>query len=138
MPIFTDLDDPKTWVKYRSKLCSDCSGTCCSLAVEVKGNDLLRMGVADEFEIEENPKKLAKRLKKEGIIQHYNHNKGLFTLQQMSNHDCLYLDSVTRRCTIYSVRPDTCRNHPQIGPRPGYCAFHEKSGKDKVKSTSFA
>ncbi|MCK5516299.1 MAG: YkgJ family cysteine cluster protein, partial [Desulfobulbaceae bacterium] len=37
--------------------------------------------------------------------------------------DCLYLDQKTRRCTIYTKRPDTCRNHPQIGPRPGYCAF---------------
>ena len=27
----------------------------------------------------------------------------------------------TRRCTVYDKRPNTCRKHPQVGPRPGYC-----------------
>ncbi|MCF5394086.1 YkgJ family cysteine cluster protein, partial [Pseudomonas syringae] len=22
--------------------------------------------------------------------------------------------------------PDTCRNHPKVGPRPGYCAYKPK------------
>ncbi|MGL1930703.1 MAG: YkgJ family cysteine cluster protein [Desulfotalea sp.] len=126
MPIITDRDDPKTWIKYKAKLCSNCMGICCTLEVEVQGSDLVRMGLADEFEVEENPKKLAKRLKKEGVVEHYSPKNSLFTLQRMANDDCLYLDINTRKCTIYQVRPDTCRNHPHIGSRPGYCAFREK------------
>ncbi len=44
----------------------------------------------------------------------------------MSNNDCLYLDRKSRLCTIYDKRPDTCRNHPKVGPRPGYCAYKPK------------
>jgi hypothetical protein len=44
----------------------------------------------------------------------------------MSNNDCLYLDRKSRLCTIYAECPDTCRNHPKIGPRPGYCAYKPK------------
>ena len=47
-------------------------------------------------------------------------------LTRMSNDDCLYLDRKSRLCTIYDKRPDTCRNHPKIGPRPGYCAYKPK------------
>jgi len=89
--------------------------------------DLVRMGVVDPFEAEENPKKLAKRLMKEGIVGHFNFKKSVFTLVQRASGDCLYLDPETRLCTIYEKRPDTCRNHPHIGPRPGYCAYRKKS-----------
>lgn len=87
--------------------------------------DLVRMGVIDEFDLEEEPKKIAKRLKKEHIIEHFYAKAGLFTLTRMANGDCLYLNQKTRRCTIYQQRPDTCRNHPQIGPRPGFCAYQK-------------
>lgn len=125
-PVHTDIDQPKTWIKYNSKLCKECTGACCSLEVEVRASDLSRMGVADEYELEENPKKVAKNLKKEGIIDHFSQKKGIFSINRMANGDCIYLDSHLRRCTIYEQRPDTCRNHPQIGPKPGYCAFTQK------------
>jgi len=101
-------------------------GSCCSLPVEVKPADLIRMGLMDEFELEENPKFIARRLMKEQIVEHYHNKSETFTLSRMANGDCLYLDSRSRRCTIYANRPDTCRNHPRIGPRPGYCAFIPK------------
>ncbi|MFO6369419.1 YkgJ family cysteine cluster protein, partial [Pseudomonas aeruginosa] len=50
----------------------------------------------------------------------------ILTLTRMANGDCLYLDRKTRLCTIYARRPDTCRNHPRIGPRPGYCAYRPR------------
>lgn len=125
--IYTDVDQPKTWIKYTRKLCSNCTGTCCSLEVEARASDLVRMGVADEYELEENPKKVAKRLIKEGVVDHFSHKKGLFSLSRMASGDCMYLDQHARRCTIYDLRPDTCRNHPQIGPRPGFCAFNQKN-----------
>ncbi len=119
----TDIDNTATWVKYSKKLCNHCTGNCCTMPVEVKTKDLVRMGLIDTFDLEENPKFIARRLKKEQIVEHYHSRTETFTLSRMANGDCLYLDSLNRRCTIYPSRPDTCRNHPQVGPRPGFCAF---------------
>jgi Fe-S-cluster containining protein len=93
------------------------------MPVEVKLPDLVRMGLVDEFELDEPVKNIAKRLEKQRIIQHFNFKYEVFTLSQRANGDCMYLDQKTRLCTIYALRPNTCRNHPQIGPRPGYCAY---------------
>ncbi len=115
-----------TWVKYREGLCGECNATCCTLPVEVRIDDLIRMRLVDEFEREEPAKRIAKRLEKDGVIEHFNHKREIFTLTRMANGDCLYLDRKTRLCTIYARRPDTCRNHPRIGPRPGHCAYRPK------------
>lgn len=88
--------------------------------------DLVGMAIIDAFEAEEEPKVLAKRLMKSGVIDHFNFKNSLFTLAQRANDDCLYLDAQSRRCTIYERRPQTCRNHPAIGPRPGYCAYRRQ------------
>ena len=40
--------------------------------------------------------------------------------------DCHFLDRDTRRCTVYERRPDTCRKHPQVGPKPGYCPYGDR------------
>lgn len=118
-----DPDRLDTWVKYRNGLCESCHATCCSLPVEVRISDLIRMDLADEFERQEPAKLVARRLQKAGIVEHFNHKHDIFTLSRMANGDCLYLDRHSRRCTIYAKRPDTCRNHPQIGPRPHHCAW---------------
>ncbi len=118
-----DIDDIGTWVKHKKYLCSHCDAGCCRLPVEAKSGDLIRMGLMDEFELEDSLKHVARRLIKAGVIEHFHSRSGTFTLSRMANGDCLYLDQKTRRCTMYTKRPDTCRNHPQIGPRPGYCAF---------------
>ncbi|GAB3381216.1 YkgJ family cysteine cluster protein [Azotobacter armeniacus] len=121
-----DPDRLETWVRYRPSLCRDCQATCCSLPVEVRLGDLIRMGLADAFEQDEPAKQIARRLMKAGIVEHFNHKREIFTLSRHSNGDCLYLEPRTRLCTLYEQRPDTCRNHPQIGPRPGYCAWQPK------------
>ena len=118
-----DIDRLDTWIKYKNGLCSDCMASCCTMPVEVKLPDLVRIGVVDEFELEEPLKNIAKRLEKQRIIQHFNFKHGVFTLAQRANGDCLYLVAKSRLCTIYEQRPNTCRNHPKIGPRPGYCAY---------------
>lgn len=38
---------------------------------------------------------------------------GLWTLNRQTNGDCTYLDSETRRCTIYERRPGVCRDFEQ-------------------------
>ena len=121
-----DLDRTETWVKSRKGLCSDCYGTCCTMPVEVRICDLIRMGLVDEFERGEPAKQIAKRLDKAGVIEHFNHKHEIYTLRRRSNGDCQYLHPQTRLCTIYEKRPNTCRNHPQVGPRPGYCAYRTR------------
>jgi hypothetical protein len=118
-----DIARTDTWHRYRKGLCDSCMAGCCQLPVEVRVADLVRLEVIDAFDRDESAKNIGKRLLKAGVIQHVNQRDGIFTLTQHSSGDCLYLDRVSRRCTVYDKRPDTCRQHPVVGPRPGFCAY---------------
>lgn len=97
------------------------------MPVEVKLGDLVRMNLVDAFEAENIPAKdIAKRLTKTKVIAQFNFKQRIFTLARRANGDCTYLNADTRRCTIYDQRPNTCRNHPRIGPRPDFCAYRTK------------
>jgi len=122
-----DIDRTATWIRYHRQLCRECRGTCCSLPVEVRIDDLVRMGLVDPFDAELPGKEIAKRLRKAGVIEHFNFKHQLFTLARRGNDDCIFLDPHSRLCRVYAGRPATCRNHPQVGPRPGFCAFQPKS-----------
>lgn len=121
-----DPDNTATWAKYAAKLCRHCAGVCCTLAVEVKTDDLVRLGVVDEFCRDEEPRLLARQLAKRGVIEHFHARTATYTLSRRADGSCLFLDQRDRRCTVYPKRPDTCRNHPLVGPRPGYCPFRRK------------
>ena len=121
-----DLENTSTWAKYSPKLCGHCAASCCSLPVEVKTPDLVRMELVEEFSLQDDPKYIARRLIKERLVEHFHARTATFTLARRANGDCIYLDSHARRCTIYAKRPDTCRNHPKIGPKPGFCAYMKK------------
>ena len=97
------------------------------MPVELRVADLVRMGLVDDFEAQEPAKLVARRLQKSGVIERFNLKSGVFTLARRSNNDCIFLDADSRRCTIYARRPDTCRNHPDVGPRPGFCAFQPRT-----------
>jgi hypothetical protein len=119
-----DVDRLDTWTRYRSGLCNDCAANCCTMPVEVRLADLVRLEVVGAFETgHEAPKQIARRLTKAGLVGHFNVRNSIVTLARRASGDCLFLDAVTRRCTVYEQRPDTCRKHPQVGPRPGYCAY---------------
>jgi len=123
-PRFVDIDRPDTWTRYRPGLCDKCVANCCTMPVEVKLVDLVRLALVDPFEAEhEPPKQIAKRLSKAGLIDHFNFKHGIFTLARRASGDCHFLDATTRRCTVYEQRPSTCRKHPQVGPRPGHCPY---------------
>lgn len=123
-----DVDRCETWSRYRTGLCERCAANCCTMPVEVRLSDLVRLGLVDPFEAEhEAPRLIARRLEKAGQIGHFNHKHGLFTLARRANGDCDYLHPQTRRCTVYEQRPDTCRKHPQVGPRPGYCPYGDRA-----------
>lgn len=121
----TDQDRPSTWGPYRESNCAICQAVCCRLPLEVRAGDLVRLGVAAEDEAGA-PKRLGKRLVREGIVRTFRAATGLFLLRQKSNGDCLFLGD-DRRCTVYEKRPDTCRDFPaKVGPRVGFCPYRGK------------
>ena len=124
-----DVERLQTWTRYRAGLCDRCQANCCTMPVEARLSDLVRLGLVDPFEAEhEAPRLIARRLVKAGQVAHFSSKFGLFTLPRRSDGDCRYLDPATRRCTVYAQRPDTCRKHPQVGPRPGWCPYGPRSG----------
>lgn len=122
------LEKHFTWVKYTEGMCESCVASCCKLQTEVDLEDLISMGVLTDFHRDEPLRSIAKQLKKEGVVVLFNLKRELFTLAQKKNKDCLFLDSETRRCTVYEGRPKGCRDHPQVNsPNPGHCAYIDKS-----------
>lgn len=99
------------------------------MPVEIRAEDLIRLGLATEDELQRSPKKVAKNLMKSGEVATYREGTGLFQLSQQANDDCVFLDSRTRLCRVYEKRPDVCRQFPSVGPRPGFCP-HRKSAMD--------
>ena len=108
-------------MKYRTGMCQGCWGGCCTLPVEVSAFDLMRLELIGEDEASGSLKKVARRLMKDGKIQHFNPRNQIFVLEQRQGRDCIYLHPKTRLCTVYEKRPQVCRSFPKIGPRPGYC-----------------
>ena len=121
--IQVSINDTNTWTRYKKGLCNDCVANCCRMPVEATLDDLIRMELLTPFEAEEKLKKIATRLKKERLIDHYNPSRGIFTLSRRPNLDCIFLDPQSRRCTVYDKRPTICRNHPAVGPRPNHCPY---------------
>ncbi|MEK6626449.1 MAG: YkgJ family cysteine cluster protein, partial [Bdellovibrionota bacterium] len=121
-----DVERPQTWGRYRKEHCHNCRALCCSLPVEATAQDLVRMQMLEEFDLTLGEKHLSKCFKDQKRIRSYNKKTAKFTLAQRSNGDCLYLNEA-RRCSIYERRPETCRNHPKIGPRPNFCPYQSKS-----------
>lgn len=119
---FVDPQKPTTWVKFTNdKMCEGCRAGCCSLPLEVNGDDLVRLELVTIDEVEASPKKVFKKLHKKGFLQDYYANRNVFMMEQHTNGDCYFLDQKTRRCTVYDKRPTVCRSFPRIGPRPGFC-----------------
>jgi len=120
------LDNPATWTFFHPRMCRNCQAWCCRLPAEVTIADLITMEMLTDFDSQELARSLAKRLKKQGIIEHFHDKSGKFTLARGANGDCLFLGAADRRCAIYDQRPPVCRNHPRVGPRPGFCPHAEK------------
>ena len=92
--------------------------------MEATLDDLIRMALIEPVEAQGSIKRIANRLKQQGIIDDHSPSRATFMLARRENNDCVFLGPETRRCTIYNTRPETCRNHPEVGPRPGYCPHH--------------
>lgn len=131
-----DVDRSDTWTRYKKGMCDSCQSNCCTMPVEVRLSDLLRLGLVDDFEAKEiDPRQIAIRLQKAKVVERYNAKSEKFTLVRRADGDCQYLDERTRLCTVYAQRPETCRLHPQVGPRPNYCPYgaHRPARGDSFK-----
>jgi Fe-S-cluster containining protein len=117
----TDPQKPSTWKQYKNGMCEGCWAGCCTLPLEVSAYDLIRLELITEDEAAHSLKKVAKKLMKQGFVQSYHANSGIFIIEQRGGRDCTFLDEKTRRCTVYEKRPEVCRTFPKIGPRPGWC-----------------
>ncbi len=122
----TDKDKPWTWVPYKEGLCNSCYGSCCTMPVEVTSEDLVRLELATQDEIDQSTRKVAKRLIKEGVLSSYREATGLYMMTQRPNGECYFLDYKTRLCNVYAKRPGVCRKFPEIGPKPGFCPHKKK------------
>lgn len=116
-----DKDRPSTWIPYRQGHCAECNAACCTMPVEVRLDDLLRLGVVSEDESLGSRKKMIRRLQKAGVVATYREGTDLYQLQSRPNGDCQFLHPITRLCQVYDLRPGVCREFPSIGPRPGFC-----------------
>jgi Fe-S-cluster containining protein len=119
------LNDLQGWTKFKKGLCETCAGLCCYMPVEVKISDLIRLNILDQFHLELSNREQIKDALKHPSILRYTPSSEKFTLKQKPDGSCFFLDS-NKLCSRYIDRPDTCKNHPQIGPRPGFCAYIKK------------
>lgn len=117
----TDKDRPSTWIQYRAGFCAGCNASCCTMPVEVRLDDLLRLKVITIDEAQGSRRKMLKRLQKAGIVSSYREGTDLYLLQARPNGDCHFLHPISRLCQVYDLRPGVCREFPAIGPRPGFC-----------------
>ena len=90
---------------YQDGLCFECTqcGNCCTGApgvVWIDDDDIRRIA---EY-----------RGNGEGEVRvmHTRPYAGRTSLQEFANGDCTFFDSQSRRCSIYPVRPQQCRNWP--------------------------
>ena len=118
--IHDHLGDLASWTKYKKGLCETCVGSCCFMPVEVNVSDLVRLNILDEFHLVLTVREQIKDALKHPAILRYTPSTEKFTLRQKSDGSCYFLDS-NKKCKLYNQRPDTCRNHPEVGPRPGFC-----------------
>lgn len=119
------LKNLNRWTPYKKGMCDSCEGLCCYMPVEAELSDLIRMGVLADFHNESSLKEQNKDALKHPGIMRYTPSSLKYTLSQKPDGSCYFLDK-NKRCTIYDERPNTCRNHPKIGPKPNFCAYMKK------------
>ena len=119
------VDQPQSWKKYRKGDCEGCWAACCTMPVEMRADDAVRLELCHVDEIEDNPRKVARKLLKTGIIASYREKTGIYTLARTASGDCIYL-TLNRTCEVYDKRPKTCREFPNVSSRPGFCPCFKK------------
>ncbi len=86
--------------------CSKCHAYCCSIyeRVAVTKRDLNRLAKYFGVDVETVIKRYTKLYGKERVLRQ--------TKDVIFKKSCQFLDPVSRGCTIYEGRPNTCREYP--------------------------
>ena len=102
--------------------CLKCPGYCCSYPViALTKRDVERLAKHHELSFEQAKKKFTRN----------DHGKKYLMRRKDDPHYgriCRFFDTKERRCTIYEVRPQACRDYPGAKVRCGYYDFlmHER------------
>lgn len=129
-----DKENPDTWIKYTKNSCKTCVGTCCTMPIEVRWEDLVNLNLVNEDDLIIPLRTTIARLKKEKIITAYRKDTGLFALKQTADGKCRYL--INNRCVVYKNRPLVCRAFPlEMGWRHGYCPQNSAASKPSRPKT---
>lgn len=95
--------------------CSKCPAYCCSYdRIQITKRDVLRIARHFGISYQQAEKRYAKT---SPIGRVFRHKK-----DHIYKQVCQFLDSETRRCTIYHARPAVCREYPD-SLRCGYYDF---------------
>src|SRR6266702_597015 len=95
--------------------CAKCPAYCCSYdEIELKELDIRRLAKHLDLDRETFLRRYTKRGNELSILRHHR--------DKLYGSACVFLDSNTRRCTVYEVRPNVCRTYPDR-PRCGYFDF---------------
>jgi Predicted Fe-S-cluster oxidoreductase len=95
--------------------CSKCPAYCCSYeAIVVTKRDLKRLAKHFDLDPEVALKRFTKVKDGEQVLRHKK--------DKIFGSVCMFLDSTSRRCTIYDARPGVCHEYPDF-PRCGYYDF---------------
>jgi Fe-S-cluster containining protein len=95
--------------------CLSCPAYCCSYdRVSVTKRDVNRLARHFEMSPELAEERFTKVVEGERVLRHQK--------DRIFGSVCIFLDTKTRRCTVYEVRPGVCHEYPET-PRCGYYDF---------------
>jgi Fe-S-cluster containining protein len=95
--------------------CLKCPAYCCSYdRIIVETSDLRRLARHFGIDMETARRRFTKVKDDEQVLRHQK--------DSIFGSVCMFLDTKTRRCTIYDARPGVCHEYPDK-PRCGYYDF---------------
>lgn len=95
--------------------CAKCPAYCCSYdSIVVEKRDLNRLARHFGVDPETAALRFTKIVEGERVLRHQK--------DKIFGSICMFLDTRTRRCTIYDARPGVCHEYPDQ-PRCGYYDF---------------
>jgi uncharacterized protein len=95
--------------------CSKCPAYCCSYdRIDVNKRDLARLARHFGIDVETARKRFTRVVEGDTVLRHQP--------DKLFGTICMFLDTKTRRCTIYDARPGVCHEYPEKS-RCGYYDF---------------
>jgi Fe-S-cluster containining protein len=95
--------------------CAKCPAYCCSYdRISVEKRDLTRLAKHFGIDPATAAARFTKTVEGEMVLRHQK--------DKVFGSICMFLDTKTRRCTIYNARPGVCHEYPEK-PKCGYYDF---------------